>query len=83
MNLPSRIGLGHRRLLLARPSTKSAAAMTLSAGLVIRVATSLARSTQCGSRIVRRSVTNVFAVVVEKRRAVPTFNRLTRVPHNV
>ena len=66
----------------AKSSTRSAAAATLSAGLVIRVAISRARVTYCGARILRRSATSDFSVVVEKRRAVPTFNRLTGAPTN-
>ena len=61
----------------AKFSTRSAAAAALSAGLVIRAAISRARATYCGARIVRRSATSDFWVVVEKRRAVPTFSRLS------
>ena len=34
----------------------------------------------CGARMVRRSATSDSRVVLEKRRAVPTFSRLTRAP---
>jgi hypothetical protein len=64
-------------------STRSAAAATLSAGLVIRVAISRARATYCGARMVRRSATSDSRVVLEKRRPEPTFNRLTRAPQSV
>ena len=65
------------RLKRAKFSTRSAAAATLAAGLVIRMAISRARVTYCGARIRRRSATSDSRVVVEKRRAVPTFSRLT------
>ena len=58
------------RLKPAKFSTKSAAAATLSAGLVIRVASSRARATYCGARIRHRSATSDSRVVVEMRRAV-------------
>ena len=66
----------------ALPGDRRSAA-TLSAGLVIRVAISRARATYCGARMVRRSATSDFWVVAEKRRAVPTFSRLTRAPQIV
>ena len=46
-------------------------------GLVIRAASSWARVAYCGAGIRRRSATGDSRVVDEKRRAVPTFNRLT------
>ena len=72
-----------QRLWRAKFSTRSAAAATLSAGLVIRVANSRARVTYCGARMVRRSATSDSRVVLVKRRAVPTFSRLTRAPQSV
>ncbi|OBI41142.1 glycosyltransferase [Mycobacterium sp. E796] len=65
----------------ANSSTRSAAAATLLAGSVIRVAISRARAAYSGARMVRRSETSDFSVVVEKRRATPTFSRLTAAPH--
>ena len=70
------------RLRRAKFSRRSAAAATLSAGLVIRAAISRARVTYCGARMVRRSATSDSRVVVEKRRAVPTFSRLTAAPQS-
>ena len=58
-------------------SRRSAALATLSAGLVIRVATSRARVTHCGVRMERRSATSDSWVVAEKGRAEPTFSRVT------
>ena len=49
----------------------------LLAGSVIWVASSRARATYCGVRMVRKSATSVFSSAVEKRRAVPTLSRLT------
>ena len=51
--------------------------VTLTADLVICAAVSRARATYCGARILRSSAINVFSVVFEKRRAEPTFSRLT------
>jgi hypothetical protein len=90
-NLPQLAGADHHdgppspisqptRRKRAKYSRRSAATVTLSAGLVIRVAISRARVTCCGARIRRRSATSDFGVVVEKRRAVPTFSRLTAAP---
>ena len=61
----------------AASSRRSAAVVTLAAGLVIRVAISRARVTYCGARMERRSATSDSRVVLEKRRAEPTFSRLT------
>ena len=77
------MGFSHPGLRRARCSTRSATAATLAAGLVSWVAISRARVTYCGARMVRRSATSDFWVVVEKRRAVPTFSRLTRAPQSV
>jgi hypothetical protein len=63
--------------------TRSAAAATLSAGLVIRVAISRARAMYCGARIRRRSATSGFWVLVEKPCLEPTFSRLTLAPESV
>jgi len=70
------------RFLRAVPSKRSAAAVTLSAGLVIRVAISQARATYCAVRTVRKSATSDSWLVLEKRRAVPTFSRLTAAPQS-
>ena len=63
--------LTHRKR--AKSSKRSAAAVTFSAGVVIRGAASRARVVACGARI-------ACSVVVERRRAVPTFSRLTAAP---
>lgn len=63
-------------------SRRSAAAVTLSAGLVIRVASSQARPTYCAVRMVRKSATSDSWPVLEKRRAVPTFSRLIAAPQS-
>lgn len=55
------------RLRRAKFSTRSAAAWTLSVGLVIRVAIYRARVRHCGARMVRKSAANDFSVVVETR----------------
>ena len=62
----------------AKFSTRSAAAAALSAGLVIRVASSRGRARYCGTRIRRRSATSEFSVVVEKRRPEPTLQVVLR-----
>jgi predicted ATPase len=59
------------RIERAKFSRRSAVLATLSAGLVIPVASSRARVANCGARIRRRSVTSDSRLVAEKRRAVP------------
>lgn len=61
---------------------RSAARLTLSAGFVIRVATSRALTAYSGERIRRRSDTRVSRVVAEKRRDAPTFNFFSCAPQN-
>ncbi len=65
------------RFKWAEFSRRSAVAATLLVGSVKRVAISRARAAYCGPRMVPRSATSDLSVAVDKRRAVPTFSRLT------
>jgi hypothetical protein len=83
MRVPCRMRSPRRSAFADKPkcfrravySNRSAAVVTLAAGLVIGVAISRAGVTCCGARIARSLATADLTVGVEKRRVEPTLSR--------